>query len=248
MRNCIKADILRVQRKKSYIIMTSIIMLIIVIAGIVALVKGGEKGESMFNTIITVGLGFNSLMLGIPVFNAVLGDDFKSRSMQAAIGRGLSREKLIYARLTEIIFIVVEAYLVFYLAILVFGLIAGVDIKVIGSTMWDVSVGLLTIIGFSTVSMIFVYWTQNGTLGLVSYILLGASVFDLLISSLSLLPGIRDTDINIGDYVVSGMSSHVIHATSVGNGIIWFIAFVVCWVCLPTFIAIRAFKHKELDF
>ena len=248
MRNCIKADILRVQRKKSYIIMPSIIMLIIVIAGIVALVKGGEKGESMFKTIITVGLGFNSLMLGIPVFNAVLGDDFKSRSMQIAIGRGLSREKLIYARLTEIIFIVVEAYLVFYLAILVFGLIAGVDIKVIGSTMWDVSVELLNIIGFTTVSMIFAYWTQNGTLGLVSYILLGASVFDLLISSLSLLPGIRDTDINIGDYVVSGMSSHVIHATSVGNGIIWFIAFAVCWVCLPTFIAIRAFKHKELDF
>ena len=133
MRNCIKADILRVQRKKGLIIMSIIIMLIIAIAGIVARTSG-DKGPDRFFLILSATLGFNTLMLGIPVFNAVLGDDFKSKSMQTAIGHGLSRDKLILARLIEIIVIVIEAYIVFLLGILIFGLIGGVDMKTIGDT------------------------------------------------------------------------------------------------------------------
>ena len=247
MRNCIKADILRVQRKKSYIIMASFIMLIIIIASIVSICSG-DKGPDRFDMIVTLGMSFNSLLLGIPVFNAVLGDDFKSRSMQTAIGRGLSRDKLIYARLIEMIVIVVEAYIAFYLGILIFGLVGGVGISQIGDIIFSVSKDLFNTIGFAAVSMIFVYWTQNGTLGLVSFILLGASVFDLLISGLSLLPGIRNTDFNFGDYVISGMVSNAFSASNAGSGLLWLLAYAVVWVCRPTYIAIRIFRHRELDF
>jgi hypothetical protein len=248
MRNCLKADILRVQKKKAYIIMTSFVLFIIAIAGITSLILGSEKGPDAFHTIISAAFGFNSLLLGIPVFSAVIGDDFKSRSMQTVIGRGLSREKLIYARLIEIIIIVIEAYIVFDLAVLIFGLVGGVDINLIGTIIRGGCREMLNIIGFTSVSMIFAYWTQNGTLALVAYILLGASVFDLLISAISFLPGIRNTDINIGDYVITGMVGHAVDATSFGKGLLWFVFFVLVWVCLPTFIAVKAFKHKELDF
>ncbi len=247
MRNCIKADILRVQRKKGLIIMSIIIMLIIAIAGIVARTSG-DKGPDRFFLILSATLGFNTLMLGIPVFNAVLGDDFKSKSMQTAIGHGLSRDKLILARLIEIIVIVIEAYIVFLLGILIFGLIGGVDMKTIGDTIQTNLDEILCIIGFSAVSMIFVYGTQNGVLGLVFYILLGASVFDIIISAISLLPFLRDTDFNLGDYVISGMATKVVQASSFGTGALWFLAFLVFWVALPTFIAMQIFKNKELDF
>ena len=101
---------------------------------------------------------------------------------------------------------------------------------------------------FSAVSMIFVYGTQNGVLGLVFYILLGASVFDIIISAISLLPFLRDTDFNLGDYVISGMATKVVQASSFGTGALWFLAFLVFWVALPTFIAMQIFKNKELDF
>lgn len=247
MRNCIKADILRVQKKKSLIIMSIIITLIIVTAGLVARASA-ENGSERFYLILSLALGFNTLMLGIPVFSAVLGDDFKSKSMQIAIGFGLSREKLILARLIEIVIIVIEAYIVFFIGILIFGLVGGVDMKTIGETITSCFDDILSIIGFTTVSMIFVYGTQNGVLGLVIYILLGASVFDIIISAASLLPFIRDTDINLADYVISGMSMKVIQASSFGSGALWLIAFLVFWIALPTFIAMQIFKNKELDF
>ncbi|MCR5544307.1 MAG: hypothetical protein K6F55_09200 [Eubacterium sp.] len=247
MRNCIKADTLRVQRKKSYIIMTSIILLLFIVACIVSRASG-SKGPERFELIINGVMNFSSLLLGIPVFSAVLGDDFRSKSMQTAIGRGLSREKLILARLFEIVIIVVEAYIIFYLGILILGLIGGVPMSQIGDLIVNISKGIFVIIGFTSVSMIFVYLTQNGTLGLVFYILLGANVFDLLITLSSLLPGLRNTDINIGDYAISGMVGNAFYASSFGKGLIWMIAFLVCWVALPTFIAIQIFKKKELDF
>ena len=245
MRNCIKADILRVQRKKSYIVMSIIIMLIILTAGIVSRASGA-KGPDRFYTILSLALGLNTLLLGIPVFSAVIGDDFKSKSMQTAIGRGLSREKLILARLFEIIIIVIEAYIFYFLFILISGLIGGVSMSIIGDTIVTLFDEILSIIGFSTIAMIFVYGTQNGTLGLVFYILLSASVFDTLFIATSFLPFLSNIDLS--GYTVSGMSSKVVQASSFGTGALWFVIFTVVWIALPTFLAMQVFKNKELDF
>ena len=172
MRNCIKADILRVQRKKPLLIMIFISFCISVLGAVI--IKMLKVDPDAYSEVIDILSGFNSLLIGIPVFNAVLSDDFKSKSMQTAIGHGLTRNKLIFARFFEIVITLIEAYIILSIAMFITGLVIGTKgdalLTAIGKSWMD----SVTVLCYTSIAIVFVYCMQNGTLGLVMYILMAS--------------------------------------------------------------------------
>lgn len=194
-------------------------------------------------------LEHTAIFIGIPIFSTVLNDDFKSRTMQTAIGRGLSRHKLIFTRLLEIIIIAFEACLVFALFTLLCGLIGGVELSHISPGIITIGRQFLLMVAYGAVAMFFTYLSQNGALGLIFYILIAAGVIGMIFNALlRFLPVIKDSDFDISSYLISGMVNKISESASFGTGLLWFFVFVVVWICLPTFITMKIFEKKELEF
>ena len=250
MRRTIGADMIRVQRKKSLLITTAITIVFILLAGILAGVGvlKGDKSEN-FTMFMSAALAFAPFLTGIPVFTSVYSDDFKSHSMQVTIGRGFSRSKLVYARFIEALLIVVEVFAVFSLFVIGLALIFGISTK--GTTdalkvLWS---SYPNIVCYYAVSMVFVFLTQAGTLGLVVYILLAASVTDMLLMALKLVPFIKKLKFDIGNITIDGMISCMFSSErEVWKRVIYGVAALVIYVIVPIIIAKKIFKHKELEF
>ncbi len=250
MLNSIKADLLRVQRKKSLIIMTLLTLglCILFTALIGANVLKGDN-SALYTTSLNMILGLNTLLIGIPVFNAVFSDDFKSRSMQVSIGYGVSRTKMILIRFFEFLLTFVEVYIIFTAFVFLLGAAIGVDMDTmvhITERLWR---DLLLSMCYCAFAMIFVYFTQNGTLGLVAYILLVTSAFTLVFSGIDMLPILRKHDISIAAITIDGMYSSLFD-TSLADAkrFMWGSLLIGCYVILPMILTIQIFKHKELDF
>ena len=116
MRNVILTDIRRAQVKKSLIICMIIMVGIAVISsvGIRILPMFSDNPSQAYGSLLS-GLSsfFGPLLIGIPIFSAIYTDDFKSRSMQIAIGRGVSRPKMMLARFLETLILVIEWHVIF---------------------------------------------------------------------------------------------------------------------------------------
>ena len=250
MRNCFVADLFRVQRKKAYLICISITFALMIFASILAGTKvlRGDVSEN-YSLFVSLAVSFNSLLIGIPVFSAVLSDDFKSRSMQTAIGRGMSRTKLIITRFLEFILILFEAYVILTIFDFGLGMIFDIDphdIKVVAFQMWVESAFIICCFA---VAMIFVYLKQTGTVGLVVYILLACNALELAFTGLSQIKFFKDHDINLVDYTIDGMKSSVLDTTnSTSTRVSWALMMLVCFIIIPLLLTTRIFKKKELEF
>ena len=247
MRNCIKADILRVQRKKSLLIMICVSLSIAIIGALV--IKLLKLDASLYEQVISVLSGFNGLMIGIPVFSAVLSDDFKSKSMQTAIGHGLTRNKVILARFFEIVITIVEAYVILSLAMFIIGKVVGTDSDLIFRALGKSWIEVIALLCHISIAIIFVYCMQNGTLGLVLFILMASGFFSGMLMLTSAIPFLAKRNISIPDYVPSGMIDNFINtANSMPKRTGSLIAAILFYIVLPLFITMKIFKNKELDF
>ena len=257
MRKVIMADVGRVQKKAGYIVCMSIIVFLFVLAGILAMVLplklDGVKSPAKTMEIYATGIFvFYSFLVGIPIFSAIYSDDFKSKSMQTAIGFGLTRYKIIWARFFEGLFLLVESGVIFSV---VYGMMQSINdipgkdaAKSILNEIW---IRDLKILGFLCISLIIVYGTQKPGGGLVLYILLLAAVFDMMISAIDLIPFLADHNISISKYfpseVISSLQKNVTEGNT-GTAIFQCLAFIACYIVVPVFISIGIFDKKELDF
>ena len=247
MRNCIKADILRVQKKKSFLIMLALTLSFCLAGAII--IKALKADANAFATVCEVIGSFMGLLIGIPVFSAVLSDDFKSKSMQTAIGHGLTRNKVIFARFFEITIIIVEAFVLISIAMYIIGMAIGASGSAMGTSLGKCWIEVLRILCYAAISLIFVYAMQNGTLGLVMYILMSSGVISGILLLVDSIPFFVKHHISIMDYMPKGMiDSFANQANAMPKRIGWLIAALVCYLALPLFITMKIFKNKELDF
>ena len=257
MRNAIKADIRRVQKKIGFIVCMSIEVLLIILAGVLAkflpLTLDGVKSTAKSMEIYgTAALFFFPLFVGIPIFTAIYSDDFKSRSMQTAIGFGMTRYKIIWARFFEGLILLVETAIVFSLVYVAVEAFTGVSSdKILEGALVDIWVRELKILGFLCLSLIIVYGTQKPSGGLVLYILLLTGVFGTIAEAIDFIPFLSERNITLSKYFPSGV------ITSLQNGItdgdagkifLSFAGFVIFYIVVPVFISIGIFEKKELDF
>ncbi len=252
MRNCILTDLRRVFRKKSFIICMSIILLLMIIGLIVIFVHPFKDGvDSTYSIMMSLAMFFNPFLIGIPVFSAIYTDDFKSKSMQTALGFGISRNKMIMSRFLEALFMVVECIIFLSVMLLIFGLAGGVSMSEIGETVLEIWIDSFQTIGFLALALIIVYGTQKPTMGLVLFILLSAGVFATLIEALSLIPALKKHDIDPEKYLPTGVIVKISDLADKGDylkAVGPAFLFLIFYVALPVWISMRLFRKKELEF
>ena len=254
MRNVILTDIRRAQSKKSLIVCTIIMTAISILAsiGVRSLTFFFDSPAEAYETIIP-GLSsfFSPLLIGIPIFSAIYTDDFKSRSMQIAIGRGVSRTKMMLARFLETLILVVEWHIIFSIIALICGLIDGGStsqmLSCIGS-IWETSIKMIV---YLSLSLLFVYGTLNPTAGLVFYIIFVVNVLDTIFAFIDMIPFLSEHGIEISKFFPANACSNLTVAISQGNGLhifTWGLGVVLGYIILPLVISIIIFNKKELEF
>ena len=253
MRNCITTDILRAYRKKGLLICMGVVILLLTLALVITMVHpfksmGGTSGT--FKSLTSAFYDFNAFLVAIPVFSTVYSDDFKSRSMQTALGFGISRNKMILARFFECLILLIECHVFIMLLTFLYATICGASGVMVGLTgyLWIVA---LKILGFLCLAMILVYGTQKPTLGLVLFILLNADLFAFIVELIDMIPFLKDNDIKLHNVFPSGMIMNIddaAHAGKIGETIARIILFIAVYVVVPVIISMRLFRKKELDF
>ena len=267
MSRIIFTDLRRGQRKFSYILLMGIVILLIILLAVISFIFPGEGGKAArFESLFTVIEVFIPFLVGIPVYQAVITDDFKSRTMQTAIGRGISRQNLILARFFEIILMLVEAFIVFSIVGAITGLVLGMSgssISIMVIKMWSSS---FLIFAHLSIAMFLAFLALNPTVGLVFYILFETNVFRLIFSLLDGISFFKDNGIAISEWIPSGLNSNFTQYTfgverqevlgtiidavpqDIGKGLLYGLALVGIYCILPLVLSQVVFRKKELDF
>ena len=121
-------------------------------------------------------------ILGITIYLSVYADEFSSNSMQCLIGHGISRFKLILAKMTDCVIITVITYGLLTVFLMIISVIFGAHMN--GAEMAYVYGTILAnafrSLGFATVAMIVLYWRRNVVLAtLVDVVLItSANMFN----------------------------------------------------------------------
>ena len=275
MRRLVFTDLFRAQKKKSYVIMMGLVVALIIIVAIIAFVWPGKAAEESakaerFLTLHDMVTTFIPFLVGIPVFQAVFTDDFKSRTMQTAIGRGISRSRLVLSRFLEACMLIVEAMAIFSVVTLIAALAVGTSVSGTFLLLAHLWVDASLIVAHLSVCMFLVYASQNTTLGLVFFILFSANVFGLLLKLVDSIPFLNDNGIEISKMVPTGvhtnMSNYLFGTKAVfdttdiskllepaveanfGKALVYGIVFVGVYIILPVFLSQAVFRKKELEF
>ncbi len=108
MRRLIRADLKRVLKKKSLVI----IFIVAMLSMIIRIMAVADEEQNFFAPVYRNLSSFTlfHLALGVVMFNSIYADDFKAMSFATVIGRGISRKKVVIAKLLDITILTVIIY------------------------------------------------------------------------------------------------------------------------------------------
>lgn len=249
MNNYIKADLSRIMRKKSFLSIISGYMFLFLLMIFIVYTPTFNMAEYISKS--GDFMGFYSIIIGIPIFLSVYYDDFKSKSMQIAIGYGVPRYKVVLAK-------IVESFIIAILIGAVFGVITTVIpflLKIpatnnqIIEIILNVGINTVKVIGYLSISTILVYYSQNAVWGIIVYILLSSStiymLFNLALGQDIIVNTFGDLTKNLYLSILISAKEDLLKdaALGLGNSI-----GIILYIVLPTIISIILFKKKELEF
>ncbi|MDD4075744.1 MAG: hypothetical protein PHC80_06600 [Eubacteriales bacterium] len=207
----------------------------------------GEWGSFAYVAAIKAMIKPLSLIIGIIELFFVFGDDLKAKTMQAAIGTGLSRTGLVLGKFLEIILLTLLDVIVYAVFIIAFGALfqAGLlpvqlrELSVYFFVEW------LKTVGYMSLTMILLFCKRSLGLALVLYIALYAKVLHTvarLLLSVKAIDGLHlsrytltasiDT---LQTYLIGGLSG-------VGP-----LCIVLAYCVLGCTIALLVFQKRELE-
>ena len=246
MGSCFKADIIRLHKKPSMIVFMCIQIFLFAAFIVVIQLLAEEFGGSNAASGIAGGAGSAGLFVGIPAYLAVIKDDFKSRSMQVAIGFGIPRSRMVICRFLEICMIFAEIFVVQTILGFIFGIVSGYDMGQTAGALADMWIGLIPTISHVAIALLVVYTAMNHTLGLVIYIVLELGLVDMVLSLIKMVPFLRDIKIDFSNYWVDGVISNALDQPVMQEALYVLITLAV-YVVLPVIAAAAVFKKKELE-
>lgn len=249
MSNYILADIKRVFHKKSFLAMSGIY------AGIFLFMM-----FVYFNPTFTADayiaktksfLGFFPLVIGLALFLTVYYDDFKSKSMQVAIGYGIPRYKVVLAKFLEsVILFVLTAFCVCIIVCIVPVVMRlSLNGKQITDLILRVLVETLRAIGYVSMSAIPVFYTQNAVNGTICHVLFASKTVFILTGMILGQDFIVNTFGDLTKYILT-TQLYTSQNTFIQSGSFDSNVFpvVAVYIFLPVVISIFSFHKKELEF
>ena len=248
MKSLIQADLIRILRKPTYRI-TLLLALLLTLSVAVRTRFNVWNGYAYASNQYSMMNLVMDLIMGALIFISVYADEFTSNSMQTLIGRGISRFKLLLAKMTDSIIITMISYGAYILAVLLIGFImgAGMGSGEVEFLLSSALSGAVKTIGFGAIAMIVLYGTKNVTFATLTDIFLLAAA-DIVMDNFKKIPMIKY--LHLEQRVFSGAVDAAKAGLMLGNKtalftILWELL-KICVLCL--IIGYALFKNKELDF
>ncbi len=112
----IYADLYRIFRKKSFVGIMIAFFIISYISCLLGTVRSDMSTASFLDSLRKfTEKGFVLLLISIPIFLAVYSDEVSSHSMQCIIGRGVTRKKILWAKLIDSVSLTVIVFTLYML-------------------------------------------------------------------------------------------------------------------------------------
>lgn len=249
MNNYIGADLRRIFRKQSFLWAFG------AFAGCFAILVfiyfNPNFTAEMYVSKMTSFMSFFPLVVGLLTFLSVYADDFKCRSMQVAIGYGMPRGRILFAKLLEsaVLLLATSALMAIFLAAAPLLLGLAPTSQQMASIILTACAEFLRALGYGAISAVAVFLTQNATGGTILYVLLSSKTVYIIATMLLGQDFLRDTVGDLTKYLYTAML-YTCKADLVRGGqpYICLIFALLLYVVLPTVISIVGFHKKELEF
>ena len=249
MRRLIRADIRRILKKRSVILLFffSLLYLCFQVMG-----SYGAYNQDSFVAVQNLmgKMQLPELVLGLVLLFGVYADDFRSMSYSCVIGRGLTRSKLVLAKLLDTVILTSFMYgiimLVLTLGLKLFG--CSFTPRLSKAYYMTFLVAIYKTVGYIALSSMILYITNNIPLSTISLLLLYIAVpFSALLFSLN--PQVKAFHVERLHY--AGLADNAFSDFlfgSTGMGIGKLILGLLLYLGLVLFVTIKVFDKKELEF
>lgn len=243
MRNLLRADLKRIFRVG--LIYVGLLLALIYISytvlegvvndGSIGLINGVQKSLS--------GAPI-ALFIVFPTFYAVFAHELSSKSMQTVLGHGITRDKLIIAKLLDAAILL----LCLYLVIIVAALIAiNTESAIVLSRQQQVNLIIYIILrwlrhfGYIVFSAMIMYISGSTVLGIIACIAFTA-IFKLVFNIVEFF-----SSLSLYDYTFDGLLDWAYTGIEVGAAP-WQLLPAVCYLFAALAITTYFFRRKEFDF
>jgi ABC-type transport system involved in multi-copper enzyme maturation permease subunit len=243
MRNLLRADLKRIFRVG--LIYIGLLLALIYISytvlegvvndGSIGLVRGVQKSLS--------GAPI-ALFIVFPTFYAVFAHELSSKSMQAVLGHGITRDKLIVAKLLDAAIVLLCVYLVIIVAIL--AVING-ESAIILSSQQQTNLVIFIILrwlrhfGYIVFSAMIMYISGSTVLGIVACVAFTV-VFRLVFNMIEFF-----SSLSLYDYTFDGLLDWAYTGIEM-EAFPWQILPAACYLLAALAITTYFFRRKEFDF
>ncbi len=249
MTNYISADIRRVLHKPSFFYAVGVFVLLFAV--LIFIYFNPAFTAEIYAAKVTSFFSFFPLLIGTLVFISVYADDFKYRSMQTAIGYGMSRSRIILAKLQESTILLLCATAVMEVLILGTPMLLGLapNSQQIITLALTAATEMFRALGYIALSAIPVFFFQDAVGGIVVYVLLASKTIYIVLSMILGQGFFIHTMGDLTKYLYTAWLYLVRSAFIQGEPfMLSFLFALLLYVILPTIIAIIGFHKKELEF
>ena len=185
-----------------------------------------------------------ALFVVFPAFYAVFAHELSSKSMQTVLGRGITRDKLIVAKLLDAAILLLVLYLVIVAAAL---LVVNTNASIVLSIDQQRNLVLFILLrwlrhfGYIVFSAMIMYISGSTVLGIIACIAF-AVVFKLVFSIVEFF-----FSLSLYDYTFDGLLDWAYTGIEAG-AVTWQLLPAVCYLLAALSITIYFFRRKEFDF
>lgn len=247
MRSYIGADTLRICRKKSFLAAGGTYMGLFMM--MVFIYFNPSFTAAAYVAKATAFLSFFPLFVGLSVFLSVYYDDFKSRSMQIAIGYGMPRHKVVLSKVMESILLLLASVFCIGIITLVVPVVLGFTLSQAQVTelIFSVLIEALRAAGYICISAVPAFYTQNAVSGTILYVLLSSKTIMILLTMLLGQEMLVNKAGDFRQYLYTSLL-YSIRSTFVQTGTFRILLFAasVLYTALPVLLSVICFSKKEL--
>lgn len=242
MKNYYRADLMRIRKKHGHLIWLAVIYIAV---ALIAVIKC--TSEAAYIDFAGMVAGALPAYLGVIVFFAVFSDDTKTRTMQVAIGRGLTRTKVLSAKVLEGLTLTVVYFAITGLILSIVPVFLHVTLTSASFIkLWgDIVEAVLSMMFYFNIGMILIVATLKSNLAEIVYIMFA---FDIIPGAVNIGCAFASEKLGwpellpylYGNLIGTFLENPVANIGCLLGGIIY--------LAVTLWIAMQIFAKKELEF
>lgn len=248
MINYMRADLYRVNRRVPRLVW------LLICFGIAAVTLLISLNHVVWNSVnytasVTSMLELMSLILGFFEMIYIFSDDFKAKSMQVAIGGGVTRLQVVLTKFFEVVLLVFVDMLILFVCSLLFGAVS--EIHFLGEQIWELFAILISevlkIAMYVSLTMIVLFYFQSAGVSVVLYAFAALDPISLLLQVLQTKYTLI-TDLHLISYTYTSVSGLFQTQLVFGKLSISSLLLMLVYIGAATAVTVVLFNKRELEF